>query len=202
MSYLEIIILLFIVTDPFGNIPFVLSLLEGCDNSKYQKIIIRELIIAFMVLMLFFWQGDNILDILNIKEGSLNIAGGVVLFLISLKMIFGPDQSYINSESKDDPMIVPIAIPSIAGPSAITVVMLLKSNYRLSFIEGTTCLAIVTGVTWILLAASRKLAVLLGEKGMNAIARLMGMILIIISINMILEGIQEILKNQLAIRCP
>ncbi len=201
MSYLEIIILLFIVTDPFGNIPFVLSLLENCDNKKYQKIIIRELVIAFIILLLFFWQGDNILDVLNIKEGSLNIAGGVVLFLISLKMIFGPDQSSINSETKDDPVIVPIAIPSIAGPSAITVVMLLKSNSRLSFIEGMTCLAIVMGTAWVLFAVSRKLAELLGKKGMNAIARLMGMLLSIISINMILEGIQEIIKNQLAIKC-
>lgn len=200
MSYIEVIILLFIVTDPFGNIPFVLSLLQNCDSRKYQKIIARELTIAFLILLLFLWQGNNILDLLNIEKGSLNIAGGVILFIISLRMIFGSSKDILPDDCKDDPVIVPIAIPSIAGPSAITVVMLLRSNYKLSLTEGSLSLLIVIAIAWLLFAVSRKLVEFLGEKGMNAIARLMGMILNLISINMILSGIKEIL-NEITVKC-
>ncbi|MCU0821816.1 MAG: MarC family protein, partial [Spirochaetes bacterium] len=131
MNYMEIIILLFIVIDPFGNMPFVLALLQSCNGKKYQLIIARELLISFVILLVFFWQGDRILEVLNIEKGSLNIAGGVVLFIISLKMIFGNSRDLVSTECKDDPLIVPIAIPSIAGPSAITVMMFLKSHSKL-----------------------------------------------------------------------
>lgn len=195
MNYVESIILLFIVIDPFGNIPFVLALLQSCTGRKYQLIIARELLISFAILLLFFWQGDRILEFLNIEQGSLNIAGGVILFIISLKMIFGNSSDLVSTEGKDDPIIVPIAIPSIAGPSAITVMMLLKSHSKLSLSEGTICLSIVMVISWLLFAISRLLVKLLGDKGMNAIARFMGMILIIFSINMILAGVKEIIKE-------
>ena len=195
MNYIEIIILLFIVIDPFGNIPFVLALLQSCSSRKYQMIIARELLISFAILLLFFWQGNRILELLNIEQGSLNIAGGVILFIISLKMIFGSSRDLVTTECGDDPIIVPIAIPSIAGPSAITVMMLLKSHSKLSFTEGILCLSIVMIISWLMFAVSRFLLKLLGENGMNAIARFMGMILNIISINMILAGIKEIIQQ-------
>ena len=124
MSLYTSTLTLILVMDPLGNIPIFLALLKNFDFKKQQRIMIRESLIAFIALMLFFFCGRFIMDSLNLTTTALSIAGAIVLFLISLRMIFPEANRHAASESgSEEPFIVPLAIPLIAGPSAMAVVM-------------------------------------------------------------------------------
>ncbi len=184
--------LLFLVMDPFGNIPIFLSILEPYDAARRLLIIAREMLIALAVLMTFLFAGQYILDALNIAEASLTAAGGVILFLIALKMIF-PKAGGVMEHTEDDgePLVVPLAIPLIAGPSALASVMFIMSSdpSRAGVWAGAVFLAwLVTGSVLMLAVRFSRW---LGRRGLTAIQRLMGMILTAIAINMMMTGIRE-----------
>lgn len=184
--------LLFLVMDPFGNIPIFLSILEPYSAARRLRIIVRELLVALAVLLLFLFAGQFILDALHISGASLTAAGGVILFLIALRMIF-PRAGGVMEHGGDDgePLVVPLAIPLIAGPSAMASVMFIMSSDPSR--AGVWAVAVV--LAWLLTATVLVLAVrfsrLLGRRGLTAIQRLMGMILTAIAINMMLTGIRE-----------
>lgn len=195
MTLLEIVILLFIVTDPFGNLPFILAILKNEDDKKFRRSVAREILFAYVILLIFLFFGNQILIYLNISEFALTIAGGIILFLISIHMIFKGPGDVFTDEYSDDPVFVPIAMPSIAGPSALTTLMVIQSKGLAPWQTTFTALTIVMFLAAILLVFSRTVSKFMGRKGLNALGRLMGMLLNLISVNMIMNGVKAFLAE-------
>ncbi|MBT3181025.1 MAG: NAAT family transporter [Deltaproteobacteria bacterium] len=194
MSILSATVLLLLVLDPLGNIPLFLTTLKKVPRRKRKKIILRESLIALCILIFFLFCGRPVLDLLNLDESSLGVSGGVILFLISLRMIF-PDNRYVDSDpDEEEPLIVPLAVPLIAGPSAIATVLLFTAREPAMWSKWLLAIVLAwAGSTFILIMSSYFNKVL-GKRGLKAMERLMGMILATISIQMLMTGISQFLK--------
>ncbi len=190
---IESAMLLFLVVDPFGNLPFVLAVAGRQAPDRYRRTILREGALAWGVLTGFAAIGDRILALLRIEPPSLQVAGGVVLFLISLRMVFSPPGRILDEAYDGDPWLFPIAIPSLAGPSAMTTVVLLHSQQGLPFIGLIASLTVVFLVTTTIFLLGHRISRRLGPRGLNAIEKLMGLLLNLLSVNMILVGIRDFL---------
>ncbi len=193
MTLAEIALLLFLVIDPFGNLPFVLAILKNLDAAAYRRAIMRELSFAFGVLLLFALGGAGILDHLGVEQASLAVAGGVILFLISLGMIFGSATEIFRGDYGNNPLLVPIAVPSVAGPSAITVVIVLRTREQVPLEPVLWALALVFLLTLGVFLAGRGLSRRLGSRGLAAVEKFMGLLLNLIAVDMILGGIRDFL---------
>lgn len=193
-SVFETFVLLFLVTDPFGNLPFILLVLRDLDARRYRHAILRETLAAFVALYLFLFFGDWIIAALGLSPPTLTIAGGMVLFLISLRMIFGSVGELFDHEYGADPVLVPIAMPSIAGPSAITAVMIIKGRGSVEVLAAAIALLLLLVVSLGLYACGRRLAGWMGPKGLHALEKLMGMILNLIAVDLILDGLSVFLR--------
>lgn len=187
---MEIALLLFLVIDPFGNLPFVLAVLRRLDTHAYRRAILRELGLAFLILLGFALAGDAVLAYFRIDQASLQISGGIILFLISLKMLFQSSAAIFSGEYHDDPVLVPIAMPAIAGPGAITTLIILRNQQQAGLGEIMLALLGVLTLTALVLLAGRRLQRLLGERGIDAMEKLMGLILNMVAVNMVLSGIR------------
>ena len=196
MSVLSASILLFLVMDPFGNAPVFLCFLKDVPSQRRQKVIMRELLIALIVLVLFLLSGPHLLKALQISEPSLRIAGGIILFLIAIKMIFGPPEGMFRGALGEEPFIVPLAIPCIAGPSAIATVMLLTGQEPNRWLEWLLSLLLAWIATSAILLLSGKLDRVLGKRGLNALQHLMGLILTALAVEMFLQGIHSVFYRQ------
>jgi multiple antibiotic resistance protein len=186
---------LFLVMDPIGNIPMFLSLLRQVDEARRKRVILREVLIAFAVLALFLFFGKYVLSALHITEPALGIAGGVVLFLIAVRMVFpwGRDQ---NVESQTgEPLVVPLAIPLIAGPSAMATVILFSNQAPGRIWTWFLALVIASVAGLAVLLSADVLRRRLGARFLTAIERLMGMILATLSVQMLLNGIREYVQS-------
>ena len=186
-------ILLFLILDPLGNIPVFLSLLKGLPPARQRRVLARELLIALGVLMLFLWGGHYLLDVMHLRQESVSIAGGIILFLIGLRMIFPPRDGIMGEMPEGEPFIVPIAIPMIAGPSGMAAVMLLGSQEPGRMGEWSLALVIAWAATAAILFLAPSLQKLLGNRVLTAIERLMGMVIVAISVQMLLDGIARYL---------
>ena len=186
-------ILLFLILDPLGNIPVFLSLLKGMPPARQRRVLARELLIALGVLMLFLWGGQYLLDVMHLRQESVSIAGGIILFLIGLRMIFPPRDGIMGEMPEGEPFIVPIAIPMIAGPSGMAAVMLLGSQEPGRMAEWSLALVIAWVATAAILFLAPSLQKLLGNRVLTAIERLMGMVIVAISVQMLLDGIARYL---------
>lgn len=184
----------FLMIDAFGNIPLFASLLKSFTPKKQRRIILREMLIALGVIILFELLGDVILNFINIKTPTIIIAGGVILFLIALKMIFPPQAEPIIDTIDKEPFIVPLAIPLVAGPAVLAAVMLYAGQAEGHFSVISAIFIAWVPSTLILLGASH-LTKLIGKRGISALERLMGLVLILIAIQMFLEGIQLFLQK-------
>jgi multiple antibiotic resistance protein len=184
-------ITLILVTDPLGNIPVFLSVLNHVKPSRRRPIILRETFIAFVILLLFLFFGKYILEGMNISGPALGIAGGIILFLIAIKMIFPVHENINPTAEKYEPFIVPLAIPFVAGPSSMAFVMLLANQRPHHLGLWALSLLITYIVCTFILVFADVLRKLLGERGLIAIERLMGMILTTMAVQMFLTGIQE-----------
>lgn len=188
------IITLTLVMDPLGNIPLFISVLKNVKEEKRKKIIIRELIIALIFMLFFLFFGKWIVKLFSMDMVSLSISGGIVLFLIALSMIFPSKESSII-DTKEEPFIVPLAIPLVAGPSVLSMILI----YNMKDPGNIPTWFLIVIVSWLLnvfiLSFSSSIAKFLGNKGMNAIERLMGMVLITISVQMILKGIKQFIYS-------
>ncbi|HEY9103284.1 MarC family protein [Chitinimonas sp.] len=189
-SFISATVLLILVTDPLGNIPLFIGLLRQVDQARRRRIIIREVIFAFAILLFFLFFGRHVLEIMHVSETSLGIAGGVILFLIALKMIFPHAEGVFAHQVKGEPFLVPLAIPFIAGPSAIATVLLLVSREPQRMGEWIAALTVAMLVSAVVLGFAEKIADFLGEQVTMAFERLMGLILTAIAIEMLLNGIQ------------
>lgn len=197
MTLLSAALLLFLVLDPFGNIPFFLSALKTVDEKRHTRIIIRELLIALVVLMFFLFSGQYLLELLHISEPSLSAAGGIILFLIAVRMIFPMRRANEGDQFEGEPFIVPLAIPYVAGPSAMASVLLIMSREPERWLEWLGALLLAWGSTSIILLISNSLKRFLTNRGLVAMERLMGMVLAAIAVQMFLNGIAEFLRSQL-----
>lgn len=190
MDIISAATLLFLVMDPLGNIPVFLSVLDDVAPERRTRVLIRELLLALIVLVAFLFAGEMMLGFLGLSEHSIRIAGGIILFLIALKMVFPVARSaHAVDEIQGEPLLVPLAIPMVAGPSAMAVVMLLSTNEPGRMTEWLLALFAAWFISSVILISATSLKRYLGQRGLIAIERLMGMLLIAISVQMLLEGI-------------
>jgi MarC family membrane protein len=181
-------ILLLLITDPIGNIPIFVTALRGVAPERRMKVILREVLIAFLLLLAFMFVGDGFLKVMNLSDLSLQIAGAVVMFLIALKMIF-PFPGTEGELPQGEPLIVPLAIPALAGPSALATVMLLVSQAPARRMEWIAALCVTMTVCAVVLVLSERIQRVAGDRVMMAFERLMGLILVAISVEMFLRGV-------------
>ena len=191
MTVLAAIFLLIIIMDPIGNVPVFLSILKNIPLERRKKIIIRELIIAFAILLFFMFVGRFLLQLLQIEQSSLGIAGGIILFIIAIRMIFPGTKPMFTHNEESEPLIVPLAIPMLAGPSAIAAVILFMAQEPSRWIEWIFVVFVASLISGIILLSSEALGSKLGDRALTAIERLMGIFLIMVSVDFILDGIKQ-----------
>ena len=190
MSILSATTLLFLVMDPLGNVPMFLSALKNMNQRRHKAIIVRELLIALGVLVVFLFAGRCILSVLQVSQSSLGIAGGIILFLIALRMIFSSGETIFSARSGGEPFIVPLAVPSIAGPSAMATVMLLMGREPSRWPEWLLSLVCAWFLNGVILLRANTLSRILGPKVLDAIERLMGLLLTTVAVQMLINGIK------------
>ena len=184
-------VLLILIMDPLGNLPIFMSVLKHTEPKRRRAIMVRELLIALLVMLVFLFAGEKILAFLSLRAETVSISGGIILFLIAIKMIF-PSASGNSSglPAGEEPFIVPLAIPLVAGPTILATLMLLSHQYHL-----VIALLLAWGGTFVILLQSSLFLRLLGEKGVNALERLMGLILVMMATQMFLDGIRMWMKG-------
>ena len=195
MTILSAALLLFLILDPLGNIPVFLSLLKPLAPRRQRVVLVRELLIALTVLMAFLWGGKYALELMHLRQESVAIAGGIVLFLIGIRMIFPKPEGLMGAVPDGEPFIVPMAIPLIAGPSGMAAVMLMGSNEPDRLGDWSLALLLAWGATAAILMSATLLYKLLGSRALTALERLMGMLLVAISVQMLLDGLATYLGS-------
>jgi MarC family membrane protein len=191
-TFLSATVLLLLITDPLGNIPLFISCLRGVAPDRRAIVILREVAIAFVILLIFMVVGDRFLRMMSLTDQSLRIGGGIVLFLIAIRMVFPhPDGPFGGDTRGGEPLIVPLAIPALAGPSALATVMLLTSQAPGKMFEWIGALTVTMIVCAIALVLAERIQKILGERTMMAFERLMGLVLVAISVEMVLGGIRS-----------
>lgn len=195
MTIASAALLLFLILDPLGNIPVFLSMLRTLPPRRQRIVLARELLIALGVLMLFLWGGKYLLELMRLRQESVAIAGGIVLFLIGLRMIFPPPEGLMGEIPGGEPFIVPMAIPLVAGPSGMAAVMLMGSNDPGRLGDWSLALLIARAATAAILFSATSLYKLLGARALTAVERLMGMLLVAISVQMLLDGVASYLRG-------
>ncbi len=194
MDTLSAFITLFLVMDPVGNVPLFLSVLKDVDSRRRQRVVARELLIALAALLAFLFGGSALLDLLNLRQESISIAGAIILFLIAVRMIFPSPYGLMGDTPDGEPFVVPLAIPAVAGPSAFAISMLLVTSDPSRMLDWSIALVGAWAATAVILMAAPLLLRALGHRGLIAMERLMGMILVIIAVQMFFDGIQTFLQ--------
>jgi len=195
VTILSAALLLFLILDPLGNIPVFLSLLKPLPPKRQRVVLVRELLIALAVLMGFLWGGKYALELMHLRQESVVIAGGIVLFLIGIRMIFPRPEGLMGAVPDGEPFIVPMAIPLVAGPSGMAAVMLMGSNEPDRLADWSLALLLAWGATAAILMSATLLYKLLGARALTALERLMGMLLVAISVQMLLDGLATYLGS-------
>ncbi|MEM6507717.1 MAG: MarC family protein [Planctomycetota bacterium] len=196
MEWLTLTITLILVLDPFGNIPVLIALLQGVAPERRRRVIFRECVIALGLLLVMLLAGPQLMGLLGLEERALRVAGGVVLMLIALRMLFpGREGAMGNEAVGGEPFIVPIAIPLIAGPSAVVTVVLMQSSMVRWLTNGLVALGLAWVVTLIVLLFAPELMRLLGKRALIAAERLTGLLLTVFAVQMMLSGIEMFVKE-------
>lgn len=194
-EFVSAVVLLLLVTDPWGNVPLVPALVAGCAPERRRRVILRECLIAFVILLAFMFGGHTFLQVMHLSEASLSIAGGVILFLISIRMVFGSPEGIWGDVAKGEPFIVPLAVPFIAGPSALATVMLMATRDPSRIGMWAAAITVTMAIVTVILVFAEKIRVVLGEKAVIAIERLAGLILTAIAVEMLLGGIRSFVSG-------
>lgn len=195
IPFASAVVLLLLVFDPFGNIPIFIAALKNIDSKRHVKIILRECFIAWIALLFFLLCGKQFIFLLQLSQTSLGIAGGVILFLIAIRMIFAHPGGIFGDVPGDEPFIVPLAIPSVVGPSAIATILLLVSKNPERLPEWISAATLALLISTIILLFSGFIHRVIGERGAIALERLMGLILTAVAVEMFLQGIKEFLRH-------
>jgi small neutral amino acid transporter SnatA (MarC family) len=183
--------LLLLVIDPFGNVPIVIAALANTPRERRVQVVLRECLVAYAILLAFMLGGRTFLDWLQLSDVSVAIAGGIILFLIALRMVFRHPEGVFGDPPGTEPFLVPLAVPSIAGPSALATVMLMVSRDPAHLIAWIGALTAAMAVTALVLVAAHRLQRALGEAGTLAIERLMGLVLTALAVQMLLDGVRS-----------
>ncbi|AWG20390.1 hypothetical protein FFWV33_02030 [Flavobacterium faecale] len=189
-SILSAAVLLFFLMDPIGNIPILLSVLKGIAPKRQRFIIVRELLIALGILMIFLFGGQAMLTFLHLQQESVTISGGIVLLIIGLRLIFPREEGIMGVQADGEPFIVPIAIPMIAGPSVLAMLILMTKNEPQFIINWFFAVLLAWSASALILLCGPFIYSILKERGLKAIERLMGMILIMMAVQMLINGIK------------
>jgi membrane protein, MarC family len=197
MTTLSAALLLFLVMDPLGNIPLFMTTLKTVEPERRRFVVVRELFIALAVLIVFLFSGQYLLSLLNLSETALTTAGGLILMIIAIRMIFPSRDKSLREDVEGEPFIVPLAIPYVAGPSAMATSMLLMSREPERWMSWLFAVLLAWTASALIIYFASYLARFLSEKGLIAIERLMGMILITVAVQMLLTGIAEFVGKSL-----
>jgi len=188
-------ITLFLVMDPFGNIPLFIASLKKVSPERRNFVLLRELGIAFAIMLTFLFIGKQLLHFLGIEQHSMNIAGGIILFIISVKLVFNTDDPEESRQGKnEEPFIVPLAIPLIAGPATLSMLLILSTSSGGGLLNTLTAMLIASALNALILMLSFPISNLLGKRGLTAMERLSGMLLVLMSVNMVMNGIAQFMK--------
>ena len=196
-SFLSATILLVLITDPLGNIPFFIAALRHVRPERRRIVVFRECLIAFTALLLFLLAGRPILRLLHLSEDALRVSGGVVLLLIAIRMIFPEHGARLGEDEGDDrePFIVPVAIPLIAGPSAMATVLLMSTTDPLRMVSLAAAVTVTIAITAVVFVSSTRIQRVLGDQAITAMERLMGLVLTAIAVEMLLGGVASYLRR-------
>lgn len=188
-SFISSVITLALVMDGFGNVPLFIAALKKVAPERRKTVLIRELSIALLIMVGFLFAGKWFLQAFGIHDYSLSIAGGIILFMISIPLVFSTEGEPKNDPKEDEPFIVPLAIPLVAGPAALSMVMILSAQQSNKWITLAAVL-MASLINSVILMSSFPLSNLLGKRGLTAIERLTGMILVLMSVDMVMGGIE------------
>lgn len=189
-SFISAVVLLFLVADPIGNIPIFISALREVPPERRTRVILRECFIAFCVLAAFVFTGRAALDLIGLSEVSLQMGGAVVLMLVALRMVFPTPEGVFGQPTGGEPFIVPLAVPALAGPSALATVLLFVAESPGRKWEWIAAIAVVMGASALVLAFAERIQKLVGERVTVAFERLMGLVLAAIAVELLLRGIK------------
>ncbi len=196
-TFVSSTILLVLITDPLGNIPFFISALKHVRPERRRVVVLRECLVAFAALLVFLLAGRPILRLLHLSEDALRISGGVVLLLIAIRMIFPERGARLGEEEGEDrePFIVPVAIPLIAGPSAMATVLLMSTPDPLQMLSLAGSLTVTIAITAVVFVSSTRIQKVLGDQAIMAMERLMGLVLTAIAVEMLLGGVASYIRR-------
>lgn len=193
VNMLSMSVALFLLMDSIGNVPLFIALLKNIPAKRQKIIIVRELFFALCIILLFWLIGEPLLRFLNIRMPTILISGGIILFLIALKMIFPSPKGTIESTEKE-PLIVPLATPLVAGPAVLAAVILYAGSEKWWVCIGAIVIAWIASTA--ILVCSSYIKTLLKDKGLTALERLMGLVLTLLAVQMFLEGISRFLNKE------
>jgi len=193
MELISAAVLLFIIMDPLGNIPLFLAVLKGVKPERRFRLLVRELLIALFALVTFLFLGKPIMTLLALRQESVAVAGGIVLFLIGVKMVFPSRDGIFGELPEGEPFIVPLAIPCVAGPSVMAALLLLSNKEPGRWDEWLLALGLAWLATSVILLSATRLQKLLGNSLIHALEKLMGMLLVAVSVQMMLDAIKVFL---------
>jgi MarC family membrane protein len=190
-TFISALIVLLLVLDPLGSLPIFISVMKHVAPERRRMVALRETLLAYGALLVFMFAGKTVLEVMRLSERSLEVAGGVILLMVAIKMVFSQDASPYGIEEGKEPLLFPLAVPLLAGPSAMATVLLLASRQPdrvLEWVGALTCAMFASGA--ILMGADR-LRRLLGDSVVSAFEKLMGLVLTAIAVEMILAGLKR-----------
>lgn len=197
METISAAVMLFLIMDPLGNLPVFVSVLKNIDPKRRKIVLMRELTLALVIMLIFLFTGGSLLSLLQLEQESVSIAGGIILFLIALRMIFPQEGGVAGLAVGEEPLLVPLAVPLVAGPSSLAALILLANQEPTRMVDWTLALLAAWVASSIILMFSEFFHKFLGERALTALERLMGMILVMISVQMFLDGTVNFLANHL-----
>lgn len=190
-TFVSALILLLLVLDPLGSLPVFIPIMKAVQPERRRWVAIREVAIAFAVLFLFMFFGQSFLRVMHLSERSLEVAGGVILLMVAIRMIFSHEGGVYGIPDDKEPLIFPLAVPLLAGPSAMATVLLLASRQPdklLTWVGALSCAMAVSGVVLLLCDRIRRVV---GDSVVSATEKLMGLVLTAIAVEMILAGLKR-----------
>ncbi len=190
-SFISALVLLLLVLDPFGSLPIVISVMRNVAPVRRSRVVLRETAIAFAMLLGFMLAGQGFLKLMHLSERSLEVAGGVILLIIAMRMIFSGGNELYDSDSTREPFVFPLAVPLLAGPSAMATVLLLASRQPDRLWHWIGALSLALALSGLVLLAAERIRRLIGNSMVAAIEKLMGLVLTAVAVEMILAGLKR-----------
>lgn len=188
-SILSIAITFFLIANPIGNSPAIIALIKDFEFDKQKKIMLRESLYALLLALFFQYSGEVFLNQLQIANYTLSLSGGILLLLVALDMLFHTQSTSKTSGNKKDPVFVPIATPLISGPGLLSMIMVFSQREQNNLKVSLAILLAWVGIT-IVLASAPYLNRILGNKGLSVMEQIMGLLVAMMSIELIVSGAQ------------